>query len=70
MKLMPFDSLIPLKKINPKEIIRNEDAHWGSIYNNKNKIKLGHLAQLVGEACDSWSWDCELEPHIRCRDYT
>lgn len=25
MKFMPFDSLVPFVRINPKEIIRNED---------------------------------------------
>lgn len=29
----------------------------------------GHLAGSVRRAYHSWSQGCELEPHIRCRDY-
>lgn len=29
----------------------------------------GFLAGSAGRPCDFWSWSCEFESHVGCRDY-
>lgn len=33
------------------------------------KIIWGNLVGSVSRECDSWSWGCEVEPHVGSRDY-
>lgn len=46
----------------------NMSKLW-KLYIKQRVLYLGHLTGSVSRACHFWSWGCEFESHIGCRDY-